>query len=343
MSKSPLSPFHPAVRDWFECSARRADARAGARVRARSRAGESTLLLAPTGSGKTLAAFLAAIDRLAFAPEPPKDARCRVLYVSPLKALAVDVERNLRAPLAGIVEAAERRGDVARVADGRRAHRRHAGERARADGADAAGHPHHDARVALPAAHVERARDCSRTSRPSSSTRSTRWSRPSAARTSFLSLERLEALRAAAPEAATLQRIGLSATQRPLDEIARLLGGFDAAASRAPSRSSTRAHKKRLDLPSRSPTSTWRGSARSTSSPRDPLHPAADPADDLAARSPATRRARPRAPLDDDLRQQPPPRRAPRERAQRDGGRRDRARAPRLGRAREAARRSRSA
>src|SRR5205807_8323348 len=62
----------------------------------------STLLLAPTGSGKTLAAFLTAIDRLMFTPPPDKRARCRVLYVSPLKALAADVERNLRAPLAGI-------------------------------------------------------------------------------------------------------------------------------------------------------------------------------------------------------------------------------------------------
>ena len=73
--------------------------------------GDSTLILAPTGSGKTLAAFLSCLDRLMFTPEPPKASRCRVLYVSPLKALAVDVERNLRAPLAGIAQAAERRGD----------------------------------------------------------------------------------------------------------------------------------------------------------------------------------------------------------------------------------------
>src|SRR5206468_3977445 len=73
--------------------------------------GESTLLLAPTGSGKTLAAFLACIDRLMFAPVPEKLARCRVLYVSPLKALAVDVERNLRAPLVGIARQAAARGD----------------------------------------------------------------------------------------------------------------------------------------------------------------------------------------------------------------------------------------
>src|ERR1041384_5540639 len=71
-------------------------------------AGRSTLLLAPTGSGKTLAAFLAAIDRLMFSPEPPKKERCRVLYISPLKALGADVERNLRAPIAGIDVAATR-------------------------------------------------------------------------------------------------------------------------------------------------------------------------------------------------------------------------------------------
>jgi ATP-dependent helicase Lhr and Lhr-like helicase len=71
--------------------------------------GEHTLVVAPTGSGKTLAAFLSALDRLAAEPVPSEPLRrCRVLYVSPLKALAVDVERNLRAPLAGIRQAAAR-------------------------------------------------------------------------------------------------------------------------------------------------------------------------------------------------------------------------------------------
>lgn len=71
--------------------------------------GEHTLVVAPTGSGKTLAAFLSAIDRLAALPAPddPKR-RCRVLYVSPLKALAADVERNLRSPLVGVAQAARR-------------------------------------------------------------------------------------------------------------------------------------------------------------------------------------------------------------------------------------------
>ncbi|MEO9139314.1 MAG: DEAD/DEAH box helicase, partial [Jatrophihabitans sp.] len=73
--------------------------------------GEHTLVVAPTGSGKTLAAFLFALDHLAAEPIPddPKR-RCRVLYISPLKALAVDVERNLRGPLAGIRQASLRLG-----------------------------------------------------------------------------------------------------------------------------------------------------------------------------------------------------------------------------------------
>lgn len=74
-------------------------------------AGSDVLVVAPTGSGKTLAAFLAALDQLASAPPPadPKK-RCRVLYVSPLKALAVDVERNLRSPLTGIRQESVRLG-----------------------------------------------------------------------------------------------------------------------------------------------------------------------------------------------------------------------------------------
>ncbi len=73
--------------------------------------GADTLVVAPTGSGKTLAAFLWAIDRLATEPaDPDRSRRCRVLYISPLKALAADVERNLRSPLVGIAHASSRLG-----------------------------------------------------------------------------------------------------------------------------------------------------------------------------------------------------------------------------------------
>src|SRR5262245_6985462 len=73
--------------------------------------GEHALVVAPTGSGKTLAAFLWAIDKLASEPAPAEPSkRCRVLYVSPLKALAVDIERNLRSPLAGVSQAMRRLG-----------------------------------------------------------------------------------------------------------------------------------------------------------------------------------------------------------------------------------------
>ena len=105
-----LDGFSPATRAWFEGAfAEPTRAQAGA-WRAIGK-GEDTLVVAPTGSGKTLAAFLWAIDKLAAVP-PPEDPklRCRVLYVSPLKALAVDIERNLRAPLTGIRHAAHRLG-----------------------------------------------------------------------------------------------------------------------------------------------------------------------------------------------------------------------------------------
>ncbi len=107
MVSDPLAAFREPVRRWFSGSFA-APTRAQARGWPPIVAGDSTLLLAPTGSGKTLAAFLAAIDRLMFSPEPARGERCRVLYVSPLKALAVDVERNLRAPLAGIAAVAGR-------------------------------------------------------------------------------------------------------------------------------------------------------------------------------------------------------------------------------------------
>lgn len=105
-----LDRFSPATAAWFRGSfAAPTHAQAGA-WQAIS-AGSHALVVAPTGSGKTLSAFLWALDRIATAPVPADPmARCRVLYVSPMKALAVDVERNLRSPLVGIGHAAARLG-----------------------------------------------------------------------------------------------------------------------------------------------------------------------------------------------------------------------------------------
>ncbi|NUT53506.1 MAG: DEAD/DEAH box helicase, partial [Saccharothrix sp.] len=103
-----LTAFSPATRQWF-AGAFAAPTAAQAGAWEAAAAGEHALVIAPTGSGKTLAAFLWALDRLASTPKPAEPRRrCRVLYVSPLKALAVDVERNLRAPLAGIRQASHR-------------------------------------------------------------------------------------------------------------------------------------------------------------------------------------------------------------------------------------------
>src|SRR6185369_3818066 len=110
MPSDPLSLFHPAVRDWFTASFR-APTRAQEMGWPAIASGDWTLIFAPTGSGKTLTAFLWALDRLMFTPRPAKEKRCRVVYVSPLKALAVDVERNLRAPLVGIANLAAARGE----------------------------------------------------------------------------------------------------------------------------------------------------------------------------------------------------------------------------------------
>ncbi|MGH7281536.1 MAG: DEAD/DEAH box helicase, partial [Polyangiaceae bacterium] len=119
--RDPFASFHPAVRAWFE-TALGPPTRVQSAAWPHVAAGESSLILAPTGSGKTLAAFLSAIDQLVQAParvrpkerEREKDngkkESVKVLYISPLKALAVDVEKNLRAPLAGILETAKREG-----------------------------------------------------------------------------------------------------------------------------------------------------------------------------------------------------------------------------------------
>ncbi len=104
----PTDRFSALTREWF-AGTFAAPTPAQAQAWSAIADGDNTLVIAPTGSGKTLAAFLWAIDRLA--TEPPPDRRgTRVLYVSPLKALAVDVERNLSTPLTGITRIAERLG-----------------------------------------------------------------------------------------------------------------------------------------------------------------------------------------------------------------------------------------
>ncbi|MFD6456359.1 DEAD/DEAH box helicase, partial [Nocardia sp. NPDC060220] len=106
-----MDRFSPATAQWFDGAFPGAtSAQLGAWDAIA--AGENTLVIAPTGSGKTLSAFLWAIDQLAHRdpPEPGASRGTSVLYVSPLKALAVDVERNLRAPLVGVTQTAKRLG-----------------------------------------------------------------------------------------------------------------------------------------------------------------------------------------------------------------------------------------
>nr|WP_272427589.1 DEAD/DEAH box helicase [Polyangium jinanense] len=215
-----LAHFHEATRAWFQ-SAFPGPTEAQEKGWPPIQAGKSTLLLAPTGSGKTLAAFLVALDRLVFSDEPPKEARCRVLYVSPLKALAADVERNLRAPLAGLTKTAERLEIPFRVPTvAIRSGDTSPEERARL------GKRPPDILITTPeslfllltsnAREILRSVDTVIIDEIHSLAATKRGVHL------FSSLERLEALRGEGPRTT---RIGLSATQRPLDEIARLLGG----------------------------------------------------------------------------------------------------------------------
>ena len=218
---SPLALLSPATRAWFEASfARPTDAQL--RAWPPILEGKSTLLLAPTGSGKTLAAFLCALDRLLFSAEPAKEARCRVLYVSPLKALAVDIERNLRAPLIGIERTAERLGIAHRPLEvAMRTGDTPAEERARFLRRPS------DILITTPESLflllTSQARDLLRSVESVIVDEIHAMAATKRGTHLALSLERLEALRTIE---APLQRIGLSATQRPLEEVARLLGGM---------------------------------------------------------------------------------------------------------------------
>jgi ATP-dependent Lhr-like helicase len=214
-----LEQFGPATREWFRAAfAAPTAAQAGA-WRAIG-AGRNALVVAPTGSGKTLAAFLWSLDRLASegVPADPRH-RCRVLYVSPLKALAVDVERNLRAPLSGIRQTAGRLGmpppeiTVAMRTGDTPADERRTFLRTPPDIlittpeslflilTSAA----RDSLCGVETVIVDEVHAVAATKRGAHLA---------------LSLERLDAL---LPKPA--QRVGLSATVRPIDETARFLGG----------------------------------------------------------------------------------------------------------------------
>jgi ATP-dependent Lhr-like helicase len=213
-----LAPFSAPTREWFAAAfAAPTPAQAGAW--AAIGAGRHALVVAPTGSGKTLSAFLWSIDRLLTAPPPQRQRRCRVLYVSPLKALAVDVERNLRAPLAGIGHTAARLGvEVPELRVGVRSGDTTAAERRRL----ATTPP--DILITTPESLflmlTGQARESLRGVETVIVDEVHAVAGTKRGAHLALSLERLDALldRPA-------QRIGLSATVRPLDEVARFLGG----------------------------------------------------------------------------------------------------------------------
>ena len=224
----PLAPFSPAVRGWFEASFE-APTQAQAEGWAAIAGGHHTLIHAPTGSGKTLAAFLYALDRLATHPSPAptrgQPGQVRVLYISPLKALTYDVERNLRAPLTGIALTAERLGEAPpsiSVAS-------RTGDTPSEDRREIARRPP-DILITTPESLylllTSQAREILRSVEHVIVDEVHAIAGTKRGSHLALSLERLEALRS--PDARPPQRIGLSATQRPLEAIARFLGGVGA-------------------------------------------------------------------------------------------------------------------
>src|SRR3954447_20033393 len=213
---SALARFSAPTRTWFGAAfAEPTPAQTGAWEAIAQ--GRHALVVAPTGSGKTLSAFLWAIDRLLTQPRAVRGTR--VLYVSPLKALAVDVERNLRSPLIGIRQTGERRGErLPQVSVAIRS-----GDTPAAERRTLARTPP-DILITTPESLflmlTSQARESLRQVETvivdevhavAGTKRGTHLG---------LTLERLDAL---LPRPA--QRIGLSATVRPLDEVARFLGG----------------------------------------------------------------------------------------------------------------------
>ncbi len=216
---NPLDAFSPATRAWFEASFA-APTAAQEQGWPAIAAGTHTLIHAPTGSGKTLAAFLWTLDQLLHRPTPARQDRCRVLYVSPMKALAYDVDRNLRSPLMGIRHAAARLelDELPEITTFLRT-----GDTPPVDRRRMLRNPP-DILITTPESLY-----LMLTSQAHRVLETVEWviidevhavaASKRGAHLS-LSLERLEWITNQAP-----QRIGLSATQRPLDTIARFLGG----------------------------------------------------------------------------------------------------------------------
>ena len=242
-----LEKFAPATRAWFE-AAFDAPTAAQARGWPAIASGAHTLIQAPTGSGKTLAAFLWTLDRLCNQPLPPSARRCRVLYISPLKALAYDIDRNLRAPLTGIRHTALRLGlqPPPSITTFMRTGDTPASERQRMLRRPP------DILITTPESLY-----LMLTSAARERLTSVQWvivdevhAVAGNKRGAHLavSLERLEEIAETSP-----QRIGLSATQRPLRTIAQFLGGGNVAHPDAPWRPRPvtiidAGHRRPLDL-----------------------------------------------------------------------------------------------
>ncbi|WP_156685728.1 ATP-dependent helicase [Mycobacterium sp. Marseille-P9652] len=213
----PLTRFSPVTREWF-ASTFAAPTTAQEHAWDAIADGHNTLVIAPTGSGKTLAAFLWALDSLSGAADRP--AGTRVLYVSPLKALAVDVERNLRTPLAGLTRVAERRGvRPPAISVGVRS-----GDTPPAERRALIARPP-DVLITTPESLFLMLTSAARDTLAGVQTVIVDEIHAIAAGKRgahlALSLERLDELRGGRPA----QRIGLSATVRPPEELARFLSG----------------------------------------------------------------------------------------------------------------------